>query len=130
MIIAYMIMLNGFMLFPVILYYFDSTKLAPIAPMCLPWTTLDDYAINIIFQIVSVFYGFIAHTFFDTIFLFQILHVILLTAILRAKIRRMAAMMGKGPSDFKLKIILRNIIQLHIENLGYGIILKTCIEIR
>lgn len=123
MIICYSILATGVVLIPPISYYLDPTKLEPIIPVCLPWTSLDttsEYILNLIYQGLCIIYGLIAYVFFDIIFLFKILHVSLLTNILRKKIGSITEMLTEKAPDIELKINIRNIIQLHKEVLRFG----------
>lgn len=123
MVIAYLIGLIAYWFTPALLYYFDSTKLVPMTPMCLPWTTLnttDGYVLNSIHHAFVAIFAIGGYLFFDTFFLLQIMHTTLLANILRKKIRSVRRVLADGATDLKLKVHVRNIVQLHIEMLGCG----------
>lgn len=91
-----------------------------MAPMCLPWTTLDridEFVLNTIYHVFSLLCALIAYILFDTLFLLQIMHVILLTSILVRKIRHTNCMIRNKSPELEVKINIRNMVLLHNEML-------------
>lgn len=111
---------------PLILYIVCGIKLEPALPIYLPGTsreTIDDYCLNIVYQILFMTYAGFAYASFDLLFIFQILHITLLTKILVSKIRYVSDLVGNVQQRRhqleEININLRNIVLLHNELLEY-----------
>lgn len=107
MVISYLIAAIVCWLTPAFLYCIDSTRLEPMAPICLPWTTLDTmdgYVLNSIHHVFFAIYAIAVYLFFDSIFLFQIMHVILLARILQKKIRGVRKVIADGTTELQLNV--------------------------
>lgn len=114
----------SFIISPIILYALDNSKLelnVPF-PFFLPGTSPDsfyDFELNVIYQslgtlIISIFYAF-----FEMIFVIQILHVILLTNLLKSKIKTLNNINGESEAcRVKVNKDLVKIILLHNELLS------------
>lgn len=93
--------------------------------MLLPGTSpgnVRDFTINIVYQMIAFYVGILKYTYFDILFLFQMLHIILLTNIMRSKIGAvsdMASMKQVGSNIFKIDINMRNVVMVHMEILKW-----------
>lgn len=102
---------------PAILYYLNGTR-EVITAVLLPGTAIEtnlQYGLNLAYQFyIIVSAGFI-FTYFDLLFIVQLLHVMLMTNILRHKIVAISKMAATNESQMDVSLNLRNIINLHIE---------------
>lgn len=106
-------------LLPLAVYPFTDTW-QPIIPIYLTTSRSTVCVIlNYCIQFIEFFFGSASYVFFDLLLAFLILHVILLTRILRKKINDIKLMaLAKNPSYFDIKMNLRNVIMLHSELLA------------
>lgn len=96
-----------------------STKLALLLPMYLPGTALTTtigYSINVSYQMFAIYTAILTYTYHDVLAMFQLFHTILLTNILRSKIRAVSNMTIAGTVDLNM----RNILMIHMDILRYG----------
>lgn len=106
---------------PLIAYiFFSDAMLEPILPYYIPGTGPNSYfALNIIHQLYGSFIGLAKYISFDILFAVQCLHIILLTKILRNKIRAINQMLtARKQNHFEIMVNFRNIIELHKEMLA------------
>lgn len=105
-------------LFPGVYYLATNLKML-IAPIFLPAMSIDSpdhFAFNIIDQVFRVYLAAFILILFDTIFTLQMLHVILLTNILRHKIRAINEIsVVRVPSSLEIMINLKNVVKFHVE---------------
>lgn len=106
--------------YPAATYYFShGTVLVQIQPWFLPTTNANSYlsySLNIFYEFVAVCYAAASYSFFDSLLALQILHVILLTNILRHKIQMLNKMVEtKEWSHSEIGVNLRNTILLYEE---------------
>lgn len=109
---------------PLILYIVCGIEWEPALPMYLPGTSresIDDYCLNIVYQILLLIYSGVAYCSFDLLLIFQILHITLLTNILMNKMRYVSDLVGNEQPRRQLELMrnLRNIVLLHNEMLEY-----------
>lgn len=108
---------------PLILYSFDNSIVQPMVPVCLPGTSIYrsayDYALNCLFSFLILLYGHIVQIHFDALLIIQVLHVILLSNILRQKVNCINGYtldgQDKMAAHFEMKINVRNIVLCHNE---------------
>lgn len=108
----------SFYLSPMIIYFVTGSA-EPIMPLFLPGTSpesVTDYCINTVYHIFAIFCAGAVYIFFDVLFAVQVLHVILMTNILRNKIRAINDMVSaKNQSRFEIIVNFRNIMIIHNE---------------
>lgn len=104
---------------PIIIYLLSGAHELMI-PIYMPGMSLDSiehYALNMIPQPFLSIYSGIIYAYFDLLFVIQMLHVILMTDILRQKVRAISEMAAASRqiSHYEISLNLRNVINLHIE---------------
>lgn len=100
----------------VLIYFLSDSELAVLLPMYLPGTSLGThtgYAINVSYQMFSIYTAILTYTFHDVLLMFQLFHVILLTNIMRSKIRAVSRMAAKEQINIDLN--MRNVILIHVD---------------
>lgn len=114
----YSICAISFIISPVIDYILNGwTVLEPIVPYFWPGMSLDNtvhFGINFVQQAISMCYTGLIYIFYNLVFVFQVLHVILMTNMLKANIRIVSKLAHEPkPSFLKISMYLRTIINEH-----------------
>lgn len=111
----------SYVISPALLYLFDNTHLEPMIPWVLPGTSsssddMTDYLINTAYNVYAIFCGVGVYGLYALIFAFLLLHVSLLTDIIRHKLKAIDQIAAaERPSIYEIKINLRNIVLIHNE---------------
>lgn len=106
---------------PAVLYLVDDSHLESILSWVIPGTmpgsaNIKHYIINQVFNFFVIFWAVDYYILFAMIFTFLLLHVKLLANIMRNKVYGMdRVLLGKRPSNYEIKMRLKNIILLHNE---------------
>lgn len=105
----------GILMSPAAIYCFYGTY-DVILPVVVPGTTLDtasEYAINLMVQAATMVYSCLVFIFCDLLFVVQMLHVILMVAILCQKITIIDGVTESRASQVEIKLNMKNMIDLH-----------------
>lgn len=102
--------------------YLITGSVDTIMPNFLPGTSPDTVwgcTLSTIYHIYAIFCAGSVYIFFDVLFAVQVLHVILLSKILRNKIRAIDDMVDvEHPSHYTIMVNFRNVLVLHNEMLS------------
>lgn len=124
-IMDYAVCVSAFVLSPALTYLFiDSVEL--ILPWYVPGTSREstiELVVNLFLQGAAMSYAGISYAFYNVLFVVQILHVILMTNILRAKLRAISQLAEANAAKeiaahTGALINLRNVILLYTELIG------------
>lgn len=122
LVLNYAVSTIAFILSPIIVRVLSYSTLEPILPYYFPGLSAGSplgFAFNYLQQVYVMLYAFGAFTLYNVLFLVQILHVILLTNIQKAKIRRISKLAAAPkPSYMRTSMHLRSIIIAHNECLA------------
>lgn len=104
---------------PLMIYMLSGSR-ETILPIYFPGMSLDSiqhYIINMIPQSFLCALSAVIYAYFDLLFVVQLLHVILMTDILRQKARAISQMAAasRQTSHVEISLNLRNVINLHNE---------------
>lgn len=114
----YTFCVSSFYLSPVIIYSVTGSA-DPIMPLFLPGTSPDSmvgFTISTIYHLFAIFCAGAVYIFFDVLFAVQVLHVILMSNILRNKICAINEMVtAKNPSHPEIIVNFRNVLIIHNE---------------
>lgn len=117
----YSICVISFYASPAIIYLVTGSA-DTIMPIFLPGTspnTVWGCTLSTIYHIYAIFCAGGVYIFFDVLFAVQVLHIILLSKILRNKIRAIDAMVDvEHPSHYEIMVNFRNVLVLHNELLS------------
>lgn len=112
----------SFLIFPVLIYMFTGT-LVEMLPLIVPGFNLDSpggFALNSVYHLFLLASALGVYIYFDASFTFQMLHVFLLSDIIRNKIEEINRLVSIRKSDAMLiKIEFRNLFLIHNEMLTY-----------
>lgn len=106
---------------PAILYLIDDSHLESIFPWVLPGTmpgstNMQHYIINQTFNVFITFWAIDYYILFAMLFTFLLMHVTLLSNIMSNNVLGIDRMLlGKCPSNYEIKMKLKNVILMHID---------------
>lgn len=110
---------NGSALIATILLNILSSEYVYVLPVYLPGLPIDSadgFELNSIWQLISCVYAATAYTYFDALHALLVLHVHLMTNILRNKVRIISEMAAEvRPSQKEIFERIKNVIFLHNE---------------
>lgn len=120
---AYITICFLFLLSPAIIYIVTGV-FYPMLPLFIPGTGPDSFsgiALSSIYHCCAIINSVITYYFFDAIFAFQILHVALLSNIIRNKVQEVNRLVSvPNSSSLEIKIKFRNLLLIHNEMITYA----------